>query len=168
MQIAAIEKVAKQPTFDLNIEDNHNYFVGAKSEILVHNSGKDPSKVDRSAAYAARWAARNIVAAGLAKKAEIQLSYAIGYAKPTSIRVDTFGTAAAGLTEKQIAAAVGQVFDFSPAGILRDLQLTDPNGAGFNYEDTASYGHFGRSDANFPWEKENRVAALRDAVQGAA
>jgi S-adenosylmethionine synthetase len=127
-------------------------------------SGKDPSKVDRSAAYAARWAARNIVAAGLATKVEIQLSYAIGYAKPVSISVDTFGTAADHVTEDLIAQAVGKVFDFSPAGIIRDLQLLDPTGAEFSYQDTAAYGHFGRDNGNFPWEKENRVRHLLSAL----
>lgn len=127
-------------------------------------SGKDPSKVDRSAAYAARWAAKNIVAAGLARKAEIQLSYAIGYPQPTSILVDTFGTAEGGVTEEQIARAVGEVFDFSPAGIIRDLQLLDPVGAGFDYQKTAAYGHFGREDQNFPWELTNRVDQLRALI----
>lgn len=127
-------------------------------------SGKDPSKVDRSAAYAARWAAKNIVAAGLASKAEIQLSYAIGYPQPTSILVDTFGTAVGGVTEEQIATAVGQVFDFSPAGIIRDLRLLEPTEAGFDYQKTAAYGHFGREDQNFPWELTNRTDQLRALI----
>jgi S-adenosylmethionine synthetase len=118
-------------------------------------SGKDPSKVDRSAAYAARWVAKNIVAAGLARRCEVQVSYAIGIAKPLSIRVDTFGTGAVG--DDKLCDAVGKVFDLRPAAIIRDLDLKRPI-----YEKTAYHGHFGRPE--FPWEQANRVEALRQAA----
>jgi S-adenosylmethionine synthetase len=118
-------------------------------------SGKDPTKVDRSGAYAARYAAKNIVAAGLAERCEVQLAYAIGVPFPVAIMVDTFGTAA--VPEKQIEDAVGKVFDLSPAGIIADLDLLRPL-----YQDAAAYGHFGR-DA-FPWERTDRAEALRRAL----
>jgi S-adenosylmethionine synthetase len=123
-------------------------------------SGKDPSKVDRSAAYYARYAAKNIVAAGLASKCEIQVAYAIGVAKPLSINVSTYGTAK--IDETKIARILehGGIFDFSPAAIVRELGLTTRKG--WCYRDTASYGHFGRS--KFPWEKTDRAAALRSAA----
>ncbi|MCK6444844.1 MAG: methionine adenosyltransferase [Planctomycetes bacterium] len=120
-------------------------------------SGKDPSKVDRSAAYAARWVAKNVVGAGLATRCEVQVSYAIGVAKPTSIRVDTFGTGKVG--DDVLTAAVEKVFDLRPAAIIKDLGLKKPI-----YEQTAYHGHFGR--ANFPWEKLNRVKELKKAVSG--
>ena len=119
-------------------------------------SGKDPSKVDRSGAYAARWLAKNIVAAGLADKCEVQLSYAIGVPEPTSINVDTFGTNKA--TEEKIEAAVASVFDLRPGAIIRDLGLKQPI-----YSQTAAYGHFGRKD--FPWEQTNKVEALKKAAK---
>jgi S-adenosylmethionine synthetase len=124
-------------------------------------SGKDPSKVDRSAAYYARYAAKNIVAAGLADKCEIQVAYAIGVARPLSINVATFGTAA--LAEERIARILEQsgIFDFTPAGIVRELGLLRPQG--WRYRDTAAYGHFGR--AQFPWERTDRVEALRSAAR---
>jgi S-adenosylmethionine synthetase len=118
-------------------------------------SGKDPSKVDRSAAYAARWVAKNVVAAGLAKRCEVQLSYAIGVAKPLSVRVDTFATST--VSEELIAGAIEKVFDLRPAAIIRDLELKQPI-----FEKTAYHGHFGRPE--FAWEKTNRVAALKDAL----
>ena len=123
-------------------------------------SGKDPSKVDRSAAYYARYAAKNIVAAGLAGKCEIQVAYAIGVAKPLSINVSTFGTAR--IPEERIARLVEKsgIFDFTPAGIVRELGLTRPEG--WCYRDTAAYGHFGRR--NFPWEKTDRAETLRAAA----
>ena len=123
-------------------------------------SGKDPSKVDRSAAYYARYAAKNIVAAGLADKCEIQVAYAIGVAKPLSINVSTYGTA--NVDESLIVKILmhGDIFDFRPASLTQDLGLTTPKG--WTYRDTASYGHFGRSI--FPWEKTNRVEALRAAA----
>ena len=120
-------------------------------------SGKDPTKVDRSAAYAARYAARNVVAAGLAKRCQIQLAYAIGVAEPVSILVDTFGTGTVG--DDRIAEAVRKVFDFRPAAIIRDLNLRRPI-----YRQTAAYGHFGRTDIDLPWEHEDRTEALRAAL----
>ncbi|MBM3989542.1 MAG: methionine adenosyltransferase [Planctomycetes bacterium] len=122
-------------------------------------SGKDPSKVDRSAAYAARWVAKTIVAAGLARRCEVQVSYAIGIAKPLSIRVDTFGTSMLG--EAQLTEAVSKVFDLRPAAIIKDLDLKRPI-----YEQTAYHGHFGRP--NFPWEQTGRKDALCAALGVAA
>lgn len=117
-------------------------------------SGKDCTKVDRSAAYAARYVAKNIVAAGLADKCEVQLAYAIGVAKPMSVRIDTFGTAK--VAEGKIAKAVNNVFDLRPAAIIRDLDLRRPI-----YKQTAAYGHFGREDLDLSWEKTDRVEALQ-------
>jgi S-adenosylmethionine synthetase len=121
-------------------------------------SGKDPTKVDRSAAYAARYAAKNVVAAGLAERCQIQLAYAIGVAEPVSVLVDTFGTGKAG--DEAISAAVCKVFDFRPAAIIRDLDLRRPI-----YRQTAAYGHFGRTDIDLPWEREDRVEALKQALR---
>lgn len=117
-------------------------------------SGKDPTKVDRSAAYAARYAAKNIVASGLAKRCEIQIAYAIGVAKPVSILVDTFGTGK--LPDEAIAGLVEKTFDFRPAAIIRDLDLRRPI-----YKQVAAYGHFGRNDLNLPWEKLDKVPILQ-------
>jgi S-adenosylmethionine synthetase len=126
-------------------------------------SGKDPSKVDRSAAYYARYAAKNIVASGLAEKCEIQVAYAIGVAKPLSINVDTYGTGAleSDLKLQEIVESAG-LFDFRPASIIKSLGLTTPEG--WRYRDTAAYGHFGRD--MFPWEQTDKVAELRDAAKG--
>lgn len=121
-------------------------------------SGKDPSKVDRSAAYAARWVAKHVVAAGAAERCEVQVAYAIGMARPVSVLVDTFGTER--VERSKIAAAVDELFDLRPAAIIRDLDLRRPI-----YRDTSAYGHFGRSDANFTWEQTPRVAELRRALQ---
>lgn len=121
-------------------------------------SGKDPTKVDRSAAYAARYVAKNIVAAGLARRCEIQLAYAIGVANPVSIMVDTFGTGV--VPDDALAKAVKQVFDLRPAAIIRDLKLRRPI-----YRQLAAYGHFGREDLNVQWEKTDRVDAIRAAVR---
>ena len=118
-------------------------------------SGKDPSKVDRSAAYAARYVAKNIVAAGLADKCEIQLAYAIGVAKPVSVLVETFGTAK--IDEERIAELVSKNFALSPTGIIRELDLLRPI-----YKQTAAYGHFGRTDIDLPWEHTDKAAALRE------
>ena len=120
-------------------------------------SGKDPSKVDRSAAYATRWVAKNIVAAGLADKCEVQVAYAIGVAKPVSIMVDTFGTGK--VENAKIEAAVEKVFDLTPAAITRDLDLRKPI-----YRQLAAYGHMGREDLGVKWENTDRVEALRAAV----
>jgi S-adenosylmethionine synthetase len=117
-------------------------------------SGKDPSKVDRSAAYMGRWVAKNIVAAGLATHAEIQFAYAIGHPRPVSVRVDTFGTAKLGLADEQITAAVQKVFSFKPADIVAQLNLLRPI-----YRETTNYGHFGKQ--GLPWETTNKAAALR-------
>ena len=121
-------------------------------------SGKDCTKVDRSAAYAARWVAKNIVAAGLAHKCEIELAYAIGVSHPLSVMVDTFGTGA--VDDRVIETAVQQVFDLRPGAIIRDLDLRRPI-----FEKTAAYGHFGREDADFTWEKRDRVDELLAAVK---
>ncbi|MGL5703658.1 MAG: methionine adenosyltransferase, partial [Cetobacterium sp.] len=118
-------------------------------------SGKDPSKVDRSAAYAARWVAKNIVAADLADKCEVQLSYAIGVVEPTSVKVETFGTGK--VEEIKLAEAVQNVFDLTPRGIERDLELRSGN---FNYQDLAAFGHIGRTDLDLPWERVNKVEEL--------
>ena len=124
-------------------------------------SGKDPSKVDRSAAYYARYAAKHIVAAGLADKCEIQVAYAIGMAKPMSINVSTYGTGK--VPEEAIARLLlsGEIFDFRPAALIRDLDLTHPNG--WSYSETCTYGHFGK--ANVPWERLDRVDALAAALR---
>ena len=120
-------------------------------------SGKDYTKVDRSAAYAARWVAKNIVAAGLATEAEVQLSYAIGVSKPISIAVETFGTET--VDHAKIEKAVSKVFDLSPGAIIKDLKLKTPI-----YLQTATFGHFGRPDLDLPWEKLNKVSALKKAI----
>ena len=120
-------------------------------------SGKDPSKVDRSAAYAARYVAKNIVAAGLAEKCELQVSYAIGLAKPTSISIDTFGTS--NLEEAKIVHIINEVFDLRPWGIINMLNLLKPI-----YRDTASYGHFGRNDLNLSWEKTDQIEKIKSLI----
>lgn len=121
-------------------------------------SGKDPTKVDRSAAYAARYVAKNIVAAGLADQCEVQLAYAIGVAEPVSIAIDTFGTGK--VSEGQLVEAVRKHFDLRPAGIIKMLDLKQPI-----YKQTAAYGHFGRTDVLFPWEKLDKVEELKDAAK---
>jgi S-adenosylmethionine synthetase len=121
-------------------------------------SGKDPSKVDRSAAYMGRWVAKNIVGAGLATHAEIQFAYAIGHPQPVSVRVETFGTAKLGISDEQITAAVQKVFSFKPADIVAQLNLLRPI-----YRQTTNYGHFGKQ--GFPWEKTDKAAALKAAVK---
>lgn len=121
-------------------------------------SGKDPTKVDRSAAYTARYVAKNIVAAGLADQCEVQLAYAIGVAEPVSIAIDTFGTGK--VSEGQLVEAVRKHFDLRPAGIIKMLDLKQPI-----YKQTAAYGHFGRTDVLFPWEKLDKVEELKDAVK---
>jgi S-adenosylmethionine synthetase len=118
-------------------------------------SGKDPSKVDRSAAYAARYVAKNIVAAGLADRCEIQVSYAIGVAEPTSIMVETFGTGK--ISNEQLTLLVREFFDLRPYGLIQMMDLLHPI-----YKETAAYGHFGRE--HFPWEKTDRAEQLRDAA----
>jgi S-adenosylmethionine synthetase len=120
-------------------------------------SGKDPSKVDRSAAYAMRWAAKNAVAAGLADRLELQIAYAIGVAQPVGVYVETFGTHH--VDPEKIQTAIREVFDFRPAALIRDLDLLKPR-----YAATAAYGHFGREGDGFTWEQLNRVDDLRSAV----
>ena len=122
-------------------------------------SGKDPSKVDRSAAYAARWVAKNVVAADFADKCEIQLSYAIGVDKPVSIKVDTFGTAK--VDEDKISEAISKVFDLSPRGIEKALELREGK---FKYQDLAAFGHIGRTDIDTPWERLNKIEELKKAI----
>jgi S-adenosylmethionine synthetase len=120
-------------------------------------SGKDPTKVDRSAAYAARWAAKNIVAAGLADRCEIQVAYAIGVAHPLSVNVETFGTGK--IEDEKIVTLVNEFFDLRPGAIIRDLDLRRPI-----YKQTAAYGHFGRDDLDLPWENTDKAAAIREAA----
>jgi S-adenosylmethionine synthetase len=120
-------------------------------------SGKDPTKVDRSAAYMARYVAKNVVAAGLADRCELQVAYAIGVAHPVSVLVETFGTGK--IEEDKIAALVAKHFDLRPAAIIRHLDLRRPI-----YQQTAAYGHFGRPDLNLPWERTDKAAALREAA----
>ncbi len=120
-------------------------------------SGKDPTKVDRSAAYAARWVAKHVVAAGLARRCQVQLAYAIGVARPVSVRVDTFGTGT--VSDMKLEEAVEKVFDLRPAAIIRDLDLRRPI-----YRQTAAYGHFGRADLDLPWEKLSRLEELKAAL----
>ncbi|HEX4654592.1 MAG TPA: methionine adenosyltransferase [Mycobacteriales bacterium] len=122
-------------------------------------SGKDPSKVDRSAAYAMRWVAKNVVAAGLAQRCEVQVAYAIGKARPVGMFVDTFGTGT--VADERIQEAVLQVFDLRPAAIIRDLDLLRPI-----YSQTAAYGHFGRPELDFTWESTSRADALKAAISG--
>ena len=119
-------------------------------------SGKDPSKVDRSAAYAARWIAKNIVAAGIATKCEVQLSYAIGVVEPVSVRVETFGTST--IEEGRIEEIVEKIFDLTPRGIERELELRKPK---FRYQDLAAFGHIGRTDIDLPWERLNKVDEIK-------
>ena len=117
-------------------------------------SGKDPTKVDRSAAYAARWVAKNVVAAGLAERCEIQVAYAIGVAHPLSVNVETFGTGK--ISDDRIAELISEHFDLRPGAIIRDLDLRKPI-----YRKTAAYGHFGRDDIDAPWENTAKAALLR-------
>ena len=126
-------------------------------------SGKDPTKVDRSAAYVARYIAKNIVAAGLAGQCEVQLSYAIGYPDPLNIWVCTYGTATNGLADEQIAELIGKHFKLTPQGIIQPLNLRRPI-----YRETARHGHFGRELPNFTWERKDRAPALRREVGLAA
>jgi len=121
-------------------------------------SGKDPTKVDRSAAYLGRWIAKNVVAAGLAEKCEVQFAYAIGYPDPVSVNVDTFGTARE--DESAIVAAINRVFSFQPADIIEQLDLRRPI-----YKKTTNYGHFGKSDPDITWERTDKAGALKNALR---
>jgi len=138
--------------FDLTVPGAHCFVANG---FVCHNSGKDPSKVDRSGAYAARYVAKNIVAAGLADKCEVQLSYAIGVAKPTSINVDAFGTQK--IPEDKIIELVKKHFKLTPRWIIEHLNLRRPI-----YKKTAAYGHFGRSDSDFTWERTDMAKVLRE------
>ncbi|MPN47483.1 S-adenosylmethionine synthase [bioreactor metagenome] len=120
-------------------------------------SGKDPTKVDRSAAYLGRWIAKNVVAAGFAAKCEVQFAYAIGYPDPVSVHVDTFGTAT--VDEDRIISAIKSVFSFQPADIITQLDLRRPI-----YKKTTNYGHFGKNDPDITWEKTDKVGALKKAI----
>ncbi|MEY5012885.1 MAG: hypothetical protein RLY69_600, partial [Verrucomicrobiota bacterium] len=120
-------------------------------------SGKDPSKVDRSAAYMGRWVAKNVVATGLARKCEVQFAYAIGHPLPVSVHVDTFGTGT--VSDKKILAAILKVFSFKPADIVKQLKLLRPI-----YSKSTNYGHFGKDDKDLTWERTDKVAALKKAV----
>jgi S-adenosylmethionine synthetase len=120
-------------------------------------SGKDPTKVDRSAAYAARYVAKNIVAAGLADRVEVQVAYAIGVAHPLSVNVETFGTAK--IADEKISTLISEFFDLRPGAIIRDFNLRRPI-----YRKTAAYGHFGRDDIEFPWERTDKAEALKKAA----
>lgn len=117
-------------------------------------SGKDPTKVDRSGAYAARWVAKNLVAAGIADKIEVEIAYAIGVARPVSISIDTFGTSK--ISDEKIVETINKIFDLRPAAIIRDLDLKRPI-----YKSTAAYGHFGRTDIDLPWEKLDKVDEIK-------
>ena len=123
-------------------------------------SGKDPSKVDRSAAYAARWIAKNIVGSGIADKCEVQLSYAIGVIEPTSILVETFGTSS--YSNEEIANVVKEIFDLTPRGIEKSLSLRKPN---FRYQDLAAFGHIGRKDIELPWEKLDKIEEIKKGLE---
>lgn len=174
--------------YELNIEDVKNFHINPTGRFVIGGphgdagltgrkiivdtyggyfrhgggafSGKDPSKVDRSAAYASRWVAKNIVAADLADKCEVQLSYAIGVVEPTSIKVETFGTGK--IEEVEIANIVSKVFDLTPRGIERDLELRQGK---FKYQDLAAFGHIGRTDIDLPWERTNKVEEIKGLVK---
>src|SRR5690606_134799 len=133
------------------------HVTGVQTCALPIFSGKDPSKVDRSAAYAMRWVAKNVVAAGLASRCEVQVAYAIGKAEPVGLFVETFGTAK--VDTDRIERAIDEVFDLRPAAIIRDLNLLRPI-----YSQTAAYGHFGRELPDFTWERTDRVDELRKAA----
>ena len=150
------------------VDENTKFFINPTGRFVIGGphvdsgltafSGKDCTKVDRSAAYAARYVAKNMVAAGLAKKCEIQLSYAIGVAHPTSIQVDTFGTGK--LSDQRLTEIVRENFDLRPAGIIKMLNLRRPI-----YKQTAAYGHFGRNDLNLPWEALDKVEELKKYLE---
>ena len=181
-----IEQVIKQVIPESYLDDKTHYFINPTGRFVIGGpqgdsgltgrkiivdtyggysrhgggafSGKDATKVDRSASYAARYIAKNIVAAGLAKKAEVQLAYAIGVAQPVSVRIDTFGTNT--VAEGRLEAAVRRIFDLRPAGIINMLDLKRPI-----YKQTAAYGHMGRTDIDLPWERTDKVEELKEAVK---
>ncbi|MEK6848410.1 MAG: methionine adenosyltransferase domain-containing protein [Nanoarchaeota archaeon] len=138
-------------TYDLNIPFSHTFTANG---FVCHNSGKDPSKVDRSGAYMARHIAKNIVAGGVADRCEVQISYSIGVAKPTSFNIDTFGTGK--IPDNKIVELVEKHFDLRPRAIIEYLNLRRPI-----FRKTAAYGHFGRNEEDFTWEKTNKAEELR-------
>ena len=180
-----IEKVVKPVISEQLLDDNTKYYINPTGRFVIGGpqgdsgltgrkiivdtyggysrhgggafSGKDPTKVDRSAAYASRWVAKNIVAAGIADRCEVQLAYAIGVAKPVSIMIDTFGTGK--VSDEQLAKAVSKVFDLRPAAIINSLDLRKPQ-----YRQLAAYGHMGREDLQVAWEKTNKVDELLNAI----
>ncbi len=168
LNFADIKKIFINPTGKFEIGGPHGDTGLTGRKIIVDTyggyfrhgggafSGKDPSKVDRSAAYAARWVAKNIVAADLADKCEVQLSYAIGVAEPTSIKIDTFGTGK--VDEVELAKGISKLFDLTPRGIERDLRLRSCE---FKYQDLAAFGHIGRTDITLPWEELSKVEELK-------
>jgi S-adenosylmethionine synthetase len=137
--------------FDISVPGSQTFTANG---FVVHNSGKDPTKVDRSGSYMARYIAKNIVAAGLAEKCQVQIAYAIGVVKPVSFMVDTFDTGK--FDDEKIGKAAEEVFDMRPGFIIRDLDLLRPI-----YRKTACYGHFGREDPDFTWERTDRAQLLR-------
>lgn len=150
MRIKSIKSVEKEKTYDLNIKDNHNYFV-TESKLLVHNSGKDSTKVDRSGAYMARYIAKNIVASGITDECSVQLAYAIGVAEPVGLYID-----AKGLTDEQSTSLTEQVreqLDLTPRGIINLFNLRDPK-----FFETSQHGHFGHP--HFAWEQVNLTFSI--------
>lgn len=152
MKIKQIRRIEKEKTHDLNINDNHNYFVG-ESEILVHNSGKDSTKIDRSAAYLARYIAKNVVASGISKECKVEIAYMIGIAEPASLNIDTFGDA----DDDKLADIIMKIFPMTPSQITKHFKLTNPI-----FGDTAKNGHFGRE--NLAWEKTDKTSELKEAM----
>ena len=143
------------PVFDITVPGAHTFTANG---FVVHNSGKDPTKVDRSAAYMARHVAKNIVAAGIAEKCEVALSYAIGVAEPTSVNIDCFGTNK--IDEDKISELVRKHFKLTPKGIIQSLDLRRPI-----YRQTAAYGHFGRNEMGFSWERTDKAEILRKEAE---
>lgn len=152
MKIKKIGKLEKEKTYDLNIKDNHNYFV-SKSDISVHNSGKDSSKVDRSAAYLGRYIAKNVVAAGIADECKVEIAYMIGVAEPVSLNINTFGAS----DDEKLADIIRTIFPMTPTQIIKHFDLTKPI-----FLDTARNGHFGNT--HLPWEKLDKVLDLQTAT----
>ncbi|MBI2630206.1 methionine adenosyltransferase domain-containing protein [Candidatus Pacearchaeota archaeon] len=144
-------KESSAQVFDITVPGAHTFTANG---FVVHNSGKDPSKVDRSGAYVARYVAKNIVASGIAERCEIQISYAIGIAKPTSVFIECFGTNK--IPDEKILELVLKHFDLTPKGIINSLYLRRPI-----FRKTAAYGHFGRNEAEFTWEQTDKASMLR-------
>lgn len=153
MKIKSIKKIEKEATYDLNVLDNHNYFVG-KSELLVHNSGKDFSKTDRSGAYLTRYIAKNIVASGLAKECKVEIAYMIGVAEPVSLNINTFGAA----DDEKLNNIVKMIFPMKPQEIIDHFNLKQPI-----FLKTAKYGHFGNNE--YPWEQIDKINNLKSLYE---